>query len=157
MESDPTAQATSHEVAYHDHEPFEIDAQGLHLRFVPAGPDRLDTLVDLIDGAQTRLRLCFYIFADDASGKRVRDALTRAAERGVDVHLVIDGFGAETTEEFFRSLTDAGGSFHEFSAKWSRRYLIRNHQKIVLVDDETAMIGGFNVEDAYFETPECDG
>ena len=157
MTNEPVAQSTSSEVAYHDPEPFEMTAQGLDLRFVPAGPDRLDTLVGLIDGANTRVRLCFYIFADDASGIRVRDALTRAAKRGVDVHLIIDGFGAEASKEFFRSLTDAGGSFHEFSAKWSRRYLIRNHQKIVLVDGKTAMIGGFNVQDAYFDTPDCNG
>ena len=42
-------------------------------------------------------------------------------------------------------------------AKWTRRYLIRNHQKLVIADGVRAMFGGFNIADAYFAPPEQNG
>ena len=168
MESTPPAPAPAAKAAdpceqhsgstgFHDAAPFEIAAQGQQLRFLPSGRDRLKTLCDLLENATTRIRMCFYIFSDDDTGRRVRDALVAAAERGVDVHLIVDGFGADADEAFFSRLRDAGAHYCVFSAKWSRRYLIRNHQKIVLVDGKRAMIGGFNVEDSYFAAPQDNG
>ena len=137
--------------------PFQVEAQGHKLAFKPSGPDRLETLLALIDGAKDRLKVAFYIFATDASGARVRDALAAAARRGVDVHVILDGFGALADEQFFMPMIEAGGAFCRFIPKWTRRYLIRNHQKIVLADGHIAMLGGFNVEDAYFKSADEDG
>lgn len=133
-----------------DPESFAIDAQGHALVFFPGGAERLDALLGMIAGAKTRLQLAFYIFAKDRSGELVRDALTEAARRGVDVHLIVDGFGAAADRKFFAPMIEAGGTFNCFIAKFTRRYLIRNHQKIVIADDRIAMLGGFNVEDSYF-------
>lgn len=137
--------------------PFTVEAQGHTLKFYPAGRDRLAALLDLIASAKTSIRMCFYIFAKDVSGAAVRDALSDAARRGVAVDLLLDGFGADAGEDFFAPMCEAGGRYSCFSAKWSQRYLIRNHQKIVVVDDRVAMIGGFNVEDSYFASPEENG
>ncbi|TIX51015.1 phospholipase D-like domain-containing protein [Alteraurantiacibacter aquimixticola] len=142
---------------YRDPAPFHCEAQGLQLGFYPAGPDRLDRLLQLIGEARGSLKLAFYIFARDDSGRVVRDALADAARRGVEVTVIVDGFGAEADGDFFAPLMEAGGKFYLFLAKWSRRYLIRNHQKIVVADGETAMLGGFNIEDSYFEPPERNG
>ncbi|MGN3974300.1 phospholipase D-like domain-containing protein [Tsuneonella sp. SYSU-LHT278] len=133
--------------------PFTVEAQGQKLTFYPGGRDRREALLALIASARSSIRMCFYIFAEDASGVAVRDALTDAARRGVAVDLLLDGFGAKAGEEFFAPMCAAGGTFSCFSARWSQRYLIRNHQKIVVVDDRVAMIGGFNVEDSYFAPP----
>jgi cardiolipin synthase len=98
------------------------------------------------------------MYGDDECGVRVRDALVRAAQRGVAVSLAIDGFGsAEVEDGFFAPLIEAGGRFHRFQAKWSRRSLIRNHQKLAIADKTRAMIGGFNVEKGYFAPPDRDG
>jgi cardiolipin synthase A/B len=137
--------------------PFTVEAQGQMLTFYPAGGDRLAALLDLIAGARASVRMCFYIFSEDASGAAVRDALTAAARRGVAVDVLLDGFGADATAAFFAPMCAVGGRFSCFSAKWSQRYLIRNHQKIVLVDDRVAMIGGFNVEDGYFAAAQENG
>ena len=125
----------------------------MSLTFYPGGRDRLEALLGLIDGARIQLKLTFYIFATDESAARVRNALVAAARRGVDVRLIVDGFGALADERFFAPLIEAGGTFHCFIAKWTRRYLIRNHQKIVIADGRKVMLGGFNVEDAYFVGP----
>ena len=140
-----------------DPPPFAVEAQGVSLRFYPGGRDRLAALLGMIDGAERSLKLTFYIFATDECAVRVRDALVAAAKRGVEVRLIVDGFGAVADERFFAPLTEAGGTFCCFIAKWTRRYLIRNHQKIVVADGRIAMLGGFNVEDSYFAPPGEDG
>jgi cardiolipin synthase A/B len=140
-----------------DPPPFSAEAHGLAFRFYPGGDDRLEALIGLIDGARESLKLAFYIFATDECAVRVRDALTGAARRGVDVRVIVDSFGALADARFFEPLVEAGGKFSCFIAKWTRRYLIRNHQKIVVADGKVAMLGGFNVENAYFATSEEDG
>lgn len=143
--------------SYTDPAPFTAEAQGLSFTFYPAGKDRRAALLDIIEVAQHSLKVAFYIFAKDGVGCEVRDALVAAARRGVDVTLVVDGFGAQVNEQFFADMTEAGGTFLTFMAKWSRRALIRNHQKILVADDTVAMLGGFNIEDDYFAPPEQNG
>jgi len=149
--------AQNREFAYSDPPPFHVEAQGQSLRFYPAGRDRLQALLALIDSAQATLKVCFYIFAEDETSIQVRNALAAAARRGVEVKLVVDGFGAAASDSFFEPLAAAGGRYWRFSAKWSQRYLIRNHQKMVIADGSRAMIGGFNVENGYFAPPEENG
>jgi len=130
---------------------IEVEAAGHHLALYPGGGDRMEALLGMIHGAQSSLRIAFYIFARDASGAMVRDALVAAARRRVAVTVIVDAFGADADEAFFESLAAAGGRFQCFIAKHTRRYLIRNHQKIVLADEDQAMLGGFNVADDYFD------
>jgi len=131
---------------------------GNRLTFLPDGPDRLEALVALIDGAKNSLRLLYYIFAADASGDRVRDALVAATERGVAVSLLIDGFGSsKTPEPYFKELHERGAKFCRFLPSYGRRYLIRNHQKLALADNERVLIGGFNVENDYFTSADQGG
>ena len=132
-----------------------LSIDGNRLTLLPDGPQRLKTLIDLIDGAGTSLRLLYYIYTADRSGAAVRSALTRALDRGVAVSLLIDGFGSNHTHEnYFRELHDQGATFCRFNPSYGRRYLLRNHQKLTLADGETdaarILIGGFNIEDSYF-------
>lgn len=156
--TDQQAQATPGKpIEYRDPAPFSIEAQGQSLTFYPGGSDRLQALLDMIGNAQASLDLCYYMFVDDNDGRRVRDALTDAVRRGVQVRLIIDSYGSDVPDNFFDALTKEGGQFWSFSAKWSRRYLIRNHQKMAIGDGETALIGGFNVEREYFAPPHQNG
>lgn len=123
----------------------------------PDGGERLQALIDLIDGAKSSIKLCFYIFACDTVGIKVRDALTRAARQGVAATLIVDGFGADADKDFFAEFCQAGGDFRSFSSRRSLRYLIRNHQKIALADDARAIVGGFNIADDYFAPPAENG
>ncbi len=128
--------------------------EGHRLSFVTTGPEALDRLCALIDGAQRELQLLYYIFAGDLVGRRVRDALQRARRRGVETWLIIDDFGSEATpRSFFAPLEAAGVRLCRFHPRLGRRYLLRNHQKMAIADAEKAIIGGFNLEDKYF-TPD---
>lgn len=130
-------------------ESFVVD--GNRLTPVLNGPDRLNALLTLIDGATDTLRLLYYIYSPDRSGELVKQALLRAIDRGVQVSLLIDGFGSgHTPETYFRELSDRGAKFCRFNPAYGRRYVLRNHQKLALADEERILIGGFNVEDSYF-------
>lgn len=142
---------------YCDPPSFTVEAQGHRLAFHPGGPERLAALLALIDGAKESLRLAFYIYAPDATGTRVRDALAAAAARGVAVTLVLDDFGSTADAGFFAPMVSAGGRYLCFQPHWNTRYLIRNHQKIVIADGRIAMLGGFNIEDSYFAPAGQDG
>ena len=131
--------------------------EGNRLTFLPEGPERLERLMALIDGAKRSLRLLYYIYTGDRSGDLVRSALFKALDRGVAVALLIDGFGSgHTHESYFRELHERGATFCRFNPSYGRRYLLRNHQKLALADSETEncriLIGGFNIEDSYFGT-----
>ena len=128
---------------------------GNRLTLLPDGPERLAALIALIEEAQESLRFLYYMFLDDESGGRVRDALLAAAERGVQVSLLVDGFGSDAGKAaFFQPLIDGDVDFCRFSARYGRRYLLRNHQKLALADGRRVLIGGFNVSDDYFGTVE---
>ena len=136
-----------------DQEECRVEVEGNQLTLIVEGRRRLDALLALIDGAKHSLRLLYYIFAADRSGGQVRDALLRAIARGVEVSLLIDGFGSSgTPENYFTELTEKGAHFCRFNPAYGRRYLLRNHQKLALADETIALIGGFNIEDSYFGT-----
>ena len=136
-----------------------LEVDGNRLTLFPDGPERLASLIALIEGAEQSVRLLYYTFAADSSGEQVKAAAVRAAQRGLPVSLLIDGFGSTgTPDEFFADFVEAGGRFCRFNPSYGRRYLLRNHQKMALIDAESAAprvaIGGFNVSDAYFGTVE---
>ncbi|WP_375197459.1 phosphatidylserine/phosphatidylglycerophosphate/cardiolipin synthase family protein [Sphingobium sp.] len=133
---------------------ISLSLHGNRLRVVETGAALRQALVDLIDGAQTSLKLYYYIFAGDSSGQLILDRLIAARERGVAVTLMVDAFGsADTPAHFFDPLVAAGGLFGRFGARRSTRYLIRNHQKLAIADDRRLLMGGFNVENGYFGIP----
>lgn len=132
-----------------------ITIDGNRLTAIVEGPEILVALMKLIEEAKVSLRLLYYIYTADRSGAAVRDALMRAVDRGVQVSLLIDGFGSNRTHEsYFRELHERGARFCRFNPSYGRQYLLRNHQKLALADAETEecriLIGGFNIQDGYF-------
>ncbi|MEO6433594.1 MAG: phosphatidylserine/phosphatidylglycerophosphate/cardiolipin synthase family protein [Sphingomicrobium sp.] len=151
----PQSTTASQATARARRESRSVTVDGNRLTLLTDGPERLDTLLALIDGAKTSLRVLYYIFAADRSGGLVRDALERAIDRGVAVSLLVDGFGSSSTPDtYFKRLHEKGAEFCRFLPTKGRRYLIRNHQKLALADDHVVLIGGFNVADDYFGTIE---
>jgi cardiolipin synthase len=132
----------------------ELMVDDNRLSLLTEGPQRLAALLALIDRAQTSLRLLYYIYRSDTSGDLVRAALDRALDRGVEVTLLVDGFGYAAPDGYFTELVDKGMRFCRFHPAFGRRYLIRNHQKLALADERRVLIGGFNIEDSYFGTAE---
>ncbi len=139
--------------------PIRQTVDGNLLTVLTRGAERLDALIALIENARSSLRLLYYIFAPDIAGLRVREAMIDAANRGVSVRLIVDGFGSDTTgdDEFLAPLKDAGVDICVFIPRFGRRYLLRNHQKLALADERRALVGGFNIADGYFADPDSPG
>ena len=129
--------------------PIIAEIAGNRLELIESGDARLHLLLELIAGAQVSIKMLMYMFNPDRVGVRVRDALVAAASRGVTVQLLIDGFGSAATANFFAKLNSAGGDQCVFNPSYGRRYLMRNHQKLIVIDGTTAIIGGANIDDTY--------
>jgi cardiolipin synthase A/B len=129
--------------------PIRTEIAGNRLELIETGEGRLRAILDLIDGAQSSVKLLFYMFNPDEAGERVRDALVEAARRGVEVRLLIDGFGSTAGPDFFTALDESGGKHCVFHPTYGRRYLLRNHQKLAIADDRVAIIGGSNIDETY--------
>ncbi len=131
--------------------PIRAEIAGNRLELIESGEERFRLLLELIAGARTSIKMLMYMFNPDRDGDAVRDALTDAARRGVDVKLLIDGFGSGAPSDFFTDLGEAGGEHCVFNPSWGRRYLLRNHQKLIVIDQETVLIGGANIDAAYLD------
>jgi cardiolipin synthase A/B len=128
---------------------FQIGGHQLHL--VHAPNDRLAAVLHLIGTAKRSVRMFSYMFGSDQTGTEVLAALTAAAKRGLAVQLIIDSFGSgDNKDSFFVPLVTAGGQYHSFSSWWSPSYFVRNHQKILIADEQHALVGGYNITDYYF-------
>lgn len=129
---------------------IEHEVAGNRLVLIDGGRARLDTMLSLIAGATKSIRMLFYMFLDDESGEKVMQALVTAAKRGVHVQLMVDSFGSsKTPDDYFEPICEAGGEYIIFNPRIGRRYLIRNHQKLVVFDDEVAIVGGANIGTEY--------
>ena len=138
-------------------ERLTADVAGHRLELIFDGGERLTRLLDLINGAAHSIDIVMYIFEGDAAGVRIVDALLVAARRGVRVRAVIDSFGSgDTPDGLFAPLREAGGSVTFFSRRWRSTYLIRNHQKLILIDEYIAVTGGFNIASDYLSPPRSD-
>ncbi|MFT3830179.1 MAG: phospholipase D-like domain-containing protein [Opitutaceae bacterium] len=105
-----------------------------------------------IDVARKSVQLETYIYAIGNPGDRFRAALVSAVQRGVLVQVLVDGFGARALpEDYWEDLRAAGGEVRVFNPLSLDRLAIRDHRKLLLVDDEVAFLGGFNI------APEYDG
>ena len=134
-----------------DNPPIRAEIAGNRLELIESGEERFRLLLDLIGGAKSSIKMLMYMFNPDRDGDAVRDALTDAARRGLDVKLLIDGFGSAATPQFFTDLGKAGGEHCVFNPSWGRRYLLRNHQKLIVIDETTVLIGGANIDATYLD------
>ena len=126
---------------------------GNRLTLLNSGNDYFPALLAAIDAAEIEIYLESYIFADDEIGHEVANALCRAAERGIQVNVTVDGFGARNFKaDFLPRLTAAGvrSMFYrpEISRFHLRRHRLRRlHRKLVVIDARIAFVGGINIID----------
>jgi cardiolipin synthase len=125
---------------------------GNRIRLLVNGEQYFPELLAAIDSARRVIEIETYIFADDNIGHRVADALAAAGSRGVEVRLLIDGFGGG---EHARRLVDELG-VHGVQVRiyrperwWrlERKLLRRLHRKFAVFDERLAYVGGINIID----------
>lgn len=118
------------------------------------GASTYRALLEAIAEARDHVHLEYYIYEPDFTGTAVRDALVAAAQRGVQVRLLLDAVGAgRVRARFLEPLLQAGGEvvwFHprQLLKPFKRPWLnLRTHRKLVIVDGLVAFTGGINITD----------
>jgi cardiolipin synthase len=126
---------------------MDISATASWLPTVDAGYRRM---LAAIDAARDSLQLETYVFKPGSPGDQFRDALTAAAGRGAAVRVLLDGFGSGgLPERYWDGLRAAGGEAELFNPVALDRIAIRNHCKLLVVDNRCAFLGGFNIAPEY--------
>jgi cardiolipin synthase A/B len=126
---------------------------GNRIDLLETGSDYFPALCQAIDGAQHELYLETYIFENDNTGRCVAGALSRAAQRGVAVRVLVDGFGArDFATTLMPELIQCGIEVLIYRPElthfnFRRHRLRRLHRKVVVVDGRIAFVGGINVID----------
>ncbi len=127
-----------------------MESPGHQYRWLQNGRQFLRRLLAMIARAEHSIRLEFYIFAPDHAGHAVCEALVEAARRGVQVRVLVDALGSDLLPAgFWTPLRTAGGEAREFNPVELRRLPIRDHRKLVVIDEAHAGVGGFNVASEY--------
>jgi len=128
-------------------------ARGNKIDVLVGAPATYDAIIEAIDRATDHVHAEFFILRADASGRRFRDALVRAAERGVRVRVLYDGFGSVGAGRLLAPLRAAGGRSASFlpldpiRRAWT--FNLRNHRKLVVIDGAVGFTGGINVGDEF--------
>ena len=127
---------------------------GNRITLLKNGAEYFPALEQAIGAARRDIYLECYIFAADATGLRIAEALRSAAARGIDVHVMVDGWGAKNflSPYLIDSLKTGGVQFAKYRpevAPWQfrTRRLRRLHRKLVCIDDTVAFVGGINIID----------
>ncbi|MST94483.1 MAG: hypothetical protein EXS33_04300 [Pedosphaera sp.] len=119
-------------------------------RWLHTGHEALTAMLAAIRAARRSIRLEFYIFSAAPPGREFLEALVEARQRQVRVQVLIDAVGSfGLPQSFWKPLLAAGGEFRWFNSIQFARLGYRNHRKILVVDEQTACIGGFNIAPEY--------
>ena len=131
---------------------------GNRIELLRGGAELFPAMRAAIEDAGHDVWLASYIFNDDASAQAVLDALCAAAARGVQLHVVVDGFGSlETLGPLQARLAAVGAElavFRPLHGWWSwiqPGQLRRSHLKLCLVDGAVGFVGGVNLIDDRFD------
>ncbi len=132
------------------------------IQLLCGGAQFFPALVEAIDHAQHEVRLETYIFEFRGAALTVAHALTRAAQRGVCVMLVVDGAGTGELPATWRQRWDEVGVQHHVYAPitapefWKPQRWRRLHRKLCVVDQRLGFCGGVNLIDDWLD-PQVNG
>ncbi len=127
---------------------------GNTVRLITTGEQAYTELEALIKGARHSIHIAAFILGRDDTGKRLVNLLAKRAREGVKVRLQLDGLGCLfSSRHFVDPIRKAGGEVVRFMPviplSTRRSANLRNHRKIAVFDQHTAMVGGHNLAREY--------
>lgn len=128
-----------------------------HVRLLWGGKAYFELIIHLIECARDCIHLQVYIYESDATGHLVADALIAAANRGVAVYVLVDGYGSQgLSKSLVARFRENGVHFRVFEPLLrSKRFYFgrRMHRKVLVVDAHYAVVTGVNIGDKYNDLP----
>jgi cardiolipin synthase len=126
---------------------------GHYVELLQGGKPYFEAVERIIDESKHFIQFQTYILDEDETGKRIINALIRAAGRGVRIYLLLDAYGTKyLSGELISSIENAGILFRFFSPTFITKGFqlsLRLHSKVVMADGEVAIVGGMNFADRY--------
>ncbi|MFZ5841366.1 MAG: phospholipase D-like domain-containing protein [Pseudomonadota bacterium] len=137
--------------AYH----LPAASSGNAIQFYSSEHGGLQALVELLESATREIDVSVYILRADRTGRRVVELLAQKARAGVKVRVLVDGVGSWLlSNRALRQLRQHGGElavFHPLlKSLLTGRGGLRNHRKLVVIDQHAAWTGGANLAQEYF-------
>lgn len=132
-----------------------------HARLLEDSNKAIDAMVADIDGATKHVHLMFYIWMPDNNGRKMADALMRATARGVTCRAMVDDLGSRLLikSDMWKEMQDAGVKLgialkigNPLVRVFDGRIDIRNHRKILIIDNKVTYCGSQNCADPEFLT-----
>lgn len=127
------------------------------IELIHGGSEYFDLLNNLINQAREVIHLQIYIYESDETGQRITKALIAAAQRGVKVFLLLDGYASRSLpDELLGDIKKSGIYFRWFEPilRSSRFYIGRRmHHKIFVADGIYGLVGGINISNHYNDLP----
>ncbi len=126
---------------------------GNQIKLLRNGTEYFPALEAAIESAVHEIYLQTYIYEADAAGIRIGNALKQAAQRGVTVNVLLDGFGCkDLSKAYIQELELAGVQVMFYRPKispWTlkKRRLRRLHRKVAVIDSKIGFVGGINIID----------
>lgn len=139
------------------HEATEFYSTEPHtVALIDNGADSLALRLRMIQGALTSIDLEFFIYELDTSSRLITQAIAERAKAGVKVRVLVDFSLAvfKLRPVYARMLHEAGVEVKYYNTASLARFFRmqhRTHRKMVIVDGTSAIIGGRNIADDYFD------
>ncbi len=126
-------------------------------QLIKGGSQYFTLLLNLIESAKISIQLQTYIFEEDETGNLVGKAIIKAAQRGIKVQILLDGYASRKLSKVFIAELKSSGIqlrfFEPIFSGGSYYFGRRLHHKVVVVDGFTALVGGINISDRYNDLP----
>jgi|CXWL01.1.fsa_nt_gi cardiolipin synthase len=139
--------------------PFAELQVGKHrVSILKDGDQAFPLMLEAIRGAKRTICFETYIFREDTIGRRFLEALIERAKAGIEVSLLVDGWGTgDLSVDLRQRFRIAGVKWLVFGRvrfprrieRWVSRLRRRNHRKALVVDGKIAFAGGLNISDEY--------
>jgi cardiolipin synthase len=129
-------------------------SHGNEVRLLVDGGQAYPAMLEAIAGARSTVNMETYIFASDETGWRFARALAQSAECGVEVNVLLDGYGSVgCATSLLKYLIEVGVrvTWYKPLAPWRSGWgwWRRDHKKILVVDGGVGFVGGLNIADDY--------
>ncbi|EPC02999.1 phospholipase [Litchfieldella anticariensis FP35 = DSM 16096] len=129
--------------------------EGNHFTLLPEAKRFIPEMFAAIEQARSSILIELYLMESGRLAEGMIDALGRAAERGVSVMLMLDGYGSMgLVDEDRARLRERGVALRFFNPLGFHslaKNLTRDHRKLVVVDGRLAFTGGFGAVDEFLD------
>lgn len=127
--------------------------KGSNVEVIIKGEIKLQQLLKDIENAQKHIHMQYFIFRNDESGTKIKNALMKKAKEGVEVRFLYDNVGSfPVPARFYNEMKSVGVKVYPFLKErfvLKSKFNYRNHRKIVIIDGGIWYVGGMNIWNEY--------